>query len=168
MKKIILISALLIAAFFISNSQEPEKKSRKNSRENRQSERIKEIKELIKERTFVFNATHAMPLGGGSIHLNYSYDAKISNDTINSYLPFYGVAYHSEYGGRESAFDFTRPLENYEMEKDKNGYKITFEVKNKMDHLDFTFHISDMGYATLNIISTNRQAMSYYGTIEAP
>ena len=37
-----------------------------------------------------------------------------------------------------------------------------------MDNLNYTFHISDLGYATLNVISTNRQAISYYGRIEAP
>ena len=35
-----------------------------------------------------------------------------------------------------------------------------------MDNISFTFHISGLGYATLNVISTNRQAISYYGRIE--
>ena len=168
MKKIIFISSILFAAFFVSNAQEQEQKSRKEIRKEREAKRIEEVRELINDSTFVFNATHAMPLGGGSIHLNYSFDAEINKDTIVSYLPFYGVAYRPDYGGRNSAFDFTQPIENYKFEKDKNGYMVTFEVKNKMDHLDFTFHISELGYANLNIISTNRQAMSFYGTIEAP
>jgi hypothetical protein len=167
MKRIIFISGLLIAAFLISNGQEQDKKSRKEIRKEREAERIEQVRNLLEKKTFVFNATHAMPLGGGSIHLNYTFDAKIDKDTIVSYLPFYGVAYHAEYGGRNSAFDFTQPIENYKLEKDNDGYRITFEAKNKMDHLDFTFYVSELGYATLNIISTNRQAMSYYGTIAA-
>lgn len=168
MKKLVLIPFLLFAAIFISNGQEPDKKSRKEIRKEREADRMEQVKNLLEKKTFVFNATHAMPLGGGSIHLNYSFDAQINKDTIVSYLPFYGVAYHAEYGGRNSAFDFTQPIENYKLEKDNDGYMITFEAKNKMDHLDFTFYVSELGYATLNIISTNRQAMSYYGTIEAP
>jgi hypothetical protein len=168
MKKIIFISALLITSFFISDAQGQDQKSRKEIRKERETKKIEEVRNLIMDSTFVFNATHAMPLGGGSIHLNYSFDAEINKDTIVSYLPFYGVAYRPDYGGRNSAFDFIQPIENYKLEKDKNGYMVTFEVKNKMDHLDFTFRISELGYANLNIISTNRQAMSFYGIIEAP
>jgi hypothetical protein len=83
-------------------------------------------------------------------------------------LPFYGVAYHVEYGGRNSAFDFSLPLEKYEMEEDEKGYRISLEVKNKMDYITYSFQISELGYSTLNVTSTNRQAISYYGRIEKP
>jgi len=168
MRKILFLSVLLITASGISNAQEQQKKSRREIREERQAKKIKEIRTLLEERTYVFTPTHAMPMGGGSIHLNFSFDAEINKDTINSYLPFFGVAYRAEYGARRSALDFIQPVTDYRMEKDKDGYQINFEVKNKMDNLIFTFHISETGYATLNVISTDRQAISYYGRIEAP
>ncbi len=54
------------------------------------------------------------------------------------------------------------------MIKDGKGYQVNLEVKNKMDYISFMFQISELGYATLNITSTNRQAISFYGKIEKP
>ena len=168
LKKLFFLITMLISFAAISNAQEVEAKSRKEIREERQQKRLEEIKELIENKNFVFKATHALPMGGGSIQLDYSFDAELKNDTIVSYLPFFGVAYHVDYGGRNSAFDFTLPVENMEINRVKQGYRVSFDVQNKMDHLNFNFNISAPGYATLNIISTNRQAISYYGSIEAP
>ncbi len=167
MKRMILSVFFLIAFLSYLNAQEPEK-SRKERREEKQEKRTEEVKELLHEKTFVFRPTHAMPMGGGNIHLNYSFDAEIKGDTLISYLPFYGVAYRVDYGGRDAGFDFTQPLEEYELEENEKGYLVKLEVKNKMDYLSYTFHISAMGYATLSVTSTNRQAISYYGRIEAP
>ena len=167
MKRIILFTLLI--TFFLPDifAQEPEK-SRKERREERQEKRMEEVKNLVENRTFAFIPTHAMPLGGGSIQLSYTFEAEVRGDSIFSYLPFYGVAYHVNYGGRNSAFDFSLPLENYEMEKDGNGYRIKLEVKNKMDYITYSLFVSELGYATLNVTSTNRQAISFYGRIEKP
>lgn len=166
MKKIIFLFITLLTTTTIANAQTQEKKSRKEIRAERQAEKKKEIKKVLGQKAYVFKATHAMPMGGGSIYLNYSFDAKIQGDTIDSYLPFYGRAYHVDYGGGNSAFDFTERVEEYKMEKDENGYVVDFDVKKGMDHISFSFKISELGYATLNVISTNRQAISFYGRIE--
>ena len=168
MKRLLFLTFLIFAAYTFGNCQDLKNKSRKEIRAERQAKKTEEIKKLLDNRTFVFKATHALPMGGGSIQLDYSFDAKIKNDTIHSYLPFYGVAYRVDYGAKNSGLNFTKKFENYKMEKNRNGYLINFDVKNKMDFLNFTFHISEPGYATLNVISTNRQAISYYGYIEAP
>lgn len=167
MKNIILTSLLAVTFLFTANAQK-EQKSRKELREERQEQKKEEIKNLLEEKTFVFKPTHALPLGGGSIYLSHSFDAEVKGDTLVSYLPFYGVAYRVEYGSRQSAFDFTQPIEEYEFEEDDKGYQVTLEVKNNMDYLTYNFHISELGYATLNVTSTNRQAISFYGRIEAP
>ena len=52
------------------------------------------------------------------------------------------------------------------MEKKDDGYIVEFKVKNGMDVVNFTFHISELGYTTLNVNSTHRQAISYYGMID--
>ncbi|WP_372949916.1 DUF4251 domain-containing protein [Mariniphaga sp.] len=167
MKRIILFAFLIALILPDLFAQEPVK-SRKERREERQEKRMEEVKNLIENKSFVFIPTHAMPLGGGSIQLSYTFEAEVRDDSIFSYLPFYGVAYHVDYGGRNSAFDFSLPIEIYEMEENGNGYRISLEVKNKMDYITYSFHISELGYSTLNVTSTNRQAISYYGRIEKP
>ncbi len=167
MKRIILFTFLIGLILPDLFAQEPAK-SRKERRTERQEKRMEEVKNLIENKTFVFIPTHAMPLGGGSIQLSYTFEAEVKGDSIFSYLPFYGVAYHVDYGSRNSAFDFSLPIEKYEMEEDGNAYRINLEVKNKMDYITYSMHVSEMGYATLNVTSTNRQAISYYGRIEKP
>jgi hypothetical protein len=167
MKRIFLCSLFITLIFPQLTAQEPVK-SRKERRAERQEKRMEDVKNMILDKSFVFVPTHAMPLGGGSIQLTYTFEAEIKGDSIFSYLPFYGVAYHVEYGGRNSAFDFSLPIEEYEMNEDGKGYRINLEVKNKMDYITYSFHISELGYSTLNVTSTNRQAISYYGRIEKP
>ncbi|MBW6533826.1 MAG: DUF4251 domain-containing protein [Mariniphaga sp.] len=167
MKGIILFTLFFTLVLPDLFAQEPAK-SRKERREERQEKRKEEVKNLVENKTFVFIPTHAMPLGGGSIQLSYTFEAEVRGDSVFSYLPFYGVAYHVDYGGRNSAFDFSHPIENYEMESDGNGYRIKLEVKNKMDYITYSFFISELGYSTLNVTSTNRQAISYYGSIQKP
>ena len=165
MKKVIFVLISLFA-FFSTNAQEIAKKSRKEIKTEKKSIKKEKVENLLSNKTFIFNATHALPMGGSSVNLNYSYNVQIENDTIVSYLPFYGVAYHVEYGGRNSGFDFTRQIKNYSIDKNKNGYLIDFELKNGNDLLYYSFHISELGYATLNVTSTNRQSISFYGTID--
>jgi hypothetical protein len=166
--KRIFLSTLLISLILPNLFAQEPAKTRKERREEHQEKRMEEVKNMILDKSFVFVPTHAMPLGGGSVQLTYTFEAEIKGDSIFSYLPFYGVAYHVEYGGRNSAFDFSLPIENYEMDEDEKGYRINLEVKNKMDYITYSFHISELGYSTLNVTSTNRQAISYYGRIEKP
>ncbi len=168
MKQIVLLLALFLVGFSGLKAQEPEKKSRKEIRAERQAQKKEAIKNMLKDTAFVFKPTHVMPMSGGSKHLNYVYEAEVRNDTLASYLPFYGVAYRVDYMAMNSGLDFVQPIEEYKMEKDKDGYIVLLDVKNKMDFLTYTFHISDLGYCTLSVVSTNRQAISFYGRIEAP
>lgn len=167
MKRIFLFTLFVTLILPDLFAQEPVK-NRKERREQRQEKRMEEVKNMILDKSFVFVPTHAMPLGGGSIQLSYTFEAEVKGDSVFSYLPFYGVAYHVEYGSRNSPFDFSLPIENYEVEEDDKGYRITLEVKNKMDFINYSLFVSEMGYATLNATSTNRQAISYYGRIEKP
>src|SRR5690554_1448555 len=167
MRKILFTHFLMFVNLFSATAQQ-EQQSRKEKRQVKQEEKKKEIRNLLKNKTYVFKPTHALPLGGGSIFLNHSYEAEIKGDTLISYLPFYGVAYRVEYGGRNSGFDFTQPIEEYNHKKDRKGYRVNFDVKNKIDHLNYSLQISEQGNATLVITSTNRQAITFYGHIEAP
>lgn len=164
--KNIVFALILLFGFLSVNAQDSSKKSRKERKAEKKEQKMEEIKQLLNDETFMFTATHALPMGGGSKYLNYDYDVVVKNDTIVSYLPFYGVAYHVEYGTRDLGFDFTQPLEEYKMEKDDDGYMIDFEVDNGMDHLNYTFHVSEMGNATLHVSSTHRQSITYYGNID--
>ena len=165
MKNIFFILSFLVA-FMVSTAQTDDKKSRKERKEEKKTQKMEMVKKAIDNKTYVFNATHVLPLGGGSKYLNYDYDVTINQDTVTSYLPFFGVAYRVEYGSTDLAFDFKLPIEEYRMEKEKDGYTVELEADKGMDNLNYSFHISDVGFATLHVTSTNRQSITYYGTIQ--
>ncbi|MDD4109886.1 MAG: hypothetical protein PHH93_14310, partial [Prolixibacteraceae bacterium] len=60
MKKIFILTFLIFAVFASGNCQEQKTKNRKQIRKERQSERIKEIQQLLDNKTFIFKATHAL------------------------------------------------------------------------------------------------------------
>ncbi len=158
------MTILAICVLAIS-AQETEKKSKKELKAEKEAKKIEETKALVESKMFVFDARTANPMKGRTMSLTTDYDVKITKDSIYSYLPYYGVAYTASYGGTDSPMIFDKPFETCDMEKTKKGYEVDVTVKNGGDRLDFTFYISENGSTTLNVSSTNRQSISYFGDI---
>ncbi len=163
--KNILIIGFLILAFATVNAQDTKKLSRKEKKAIREAEQIEQTKTVLENKAYVFKATQVIPSGMRSKSLTSSYDARIENDTIFCYLPFFGQSHSAEYGSNRSPMDFTQPIENYEFKKTKKGYEIKFEASNKNDRLSFFFMIGETGSTSLSVNSTNRSTISYYGDI---
>jgi hypothetical protein len=149
-----------------TDAQGQEKKSRKQQKAEKKAQQIEETKSIVDSKTFVFKATNANPMGRSSINLTTDYDVRIENDTIFSYLPYYGTAYTASYGGTDSPMIFDSPVVSYTVEETKKGYRIQVTAKNGNDRLDFNFHITETGSTTLNVASVNRQSISYFGNLE--
>ncbi len=164
MRNFLLVGILILAGSIVF-AQETEPKSKKELKAEKKAKLIEEIKALVENKAFVFKAANVNPLRERTIVLTSEYEVKLTKDSIFSFLPYFGVAYRAEYGGTESPMIFNQPLESCETEKTKNGYLVKVSVKNKMDVLDFGFHISETGYTSLNVTSINRQAISYYGNV---
>lgn len=165
MKHLIKLTILIVLSGNIAFAQTSAKKTRKQKRLEREKIRKENVKKQLQKKDFIFEATHANPLSGSTVYLNSSYDVKVKSDSVFSYLPFFGVAYRVEYGGRNSGFIFELPLSDYECKDTEKGYDIKFKAKNKLDLVEFHLSVSNLGYATLQINSTNRQSISYYGEI---
>jgi hypothetical protein len=160
-----LVFTLILMVFFLSiNAQESTKKSRKQCKEEKQAEQIKKVSELVKNKTFVFNVHQAKPLCGDAVSLEYLYFVKVNNNTVNSYLPFYG--FESELSIENTPLDFTKSFENYSTKKEDNKYVINFNVPVENDNIKFYFQISELGYTYLKITSTQKQGISFLGIIE--
>ncbi len=162
--KNLLIVALLFVIFSV-NAQETEKKSKKELKAEKKAKQIEEVKSIVESKNFVFDARTANPMKGRTVTLTSDYDVKVTNDSIFSYLPYYGVAYSASYGGTDSPMIFDVPFETCTQEKVKNGYMVKVDAKNSNDRLTFTFHISETGTTSLSVSSINRQSITYYGEI---
>ncbi len=164
MKNKVLI-ILLIFSVFAVNAQESGRKSRKERKAEKNAIQKEKISNLVEDKNFVFVPRTANPLSGTTVNLTTDFDLWFHNDSVNSYMPFYGRAYIAAYGG-ENPMNFISSVDDYSSEKTRKGYEVNFTVKNESDRLDFSFHIMETGLTTLQVNSTNRQSISYYGVLE--
>lgn len=124
------------------------------------------LKINLTNKTFVFKAQSAWPLQGTVVQLNTGYDMKVMQDSINTYLPYFGRAYSAGYG-TEGGINFISKKFEYKLkEKSKGGWEITIRPTDAKDITELTYSIASNGYATLQVISNNRQTISFYGVIE--
>lgn len=125
------------------------------------------LKSLLTNKTFVFKAQSAWPLQGTVVQLTQGYDMKVMQDSINTYLPYFGRAYTAGYGSTEGGINFTSKKFDYKLkEKHNGGWEINIRPADAKDVTELTYSVSANGYATLQVLSNNRQAISYYGIVE--
>jgi hypothetical protein len=124
------------------------------------------LKTILTNKNFVFKAQSAWPLKGTVVQLTAGYDMKVIQDSINTYLPYFGRAFSASYGG-DGGINFISKKFDYKVkEKQKGGWEVSIKPTDTRDVTELTYSISTNGYATLQVISNNRQAISYYGIIE--
>ena len=164
MKNLVLI-AIFLFSVVATNAQE-EKKSRKEKKAEREAKLIEQTKKLIEAKAWQFDASQMLPAKGQSRSLTSSYSVVLKNDTVDSYLPYFGTAYSAGYGGSDSPMIFEAPIEDYSVTDGKKGAVIVkFKAKNKNDLVEYSFNISTNGSVSLSVNSTNRQHISYYGDL---
>lgn len=164
--KNIFVIILLIFSVITANAQGQNKKTKKERRAEKQAQLMKKVKKLVDGKVFVFDARTANPLTGNTINLTSLYNVRLENDSIFSYLPYYGRAYRVEYGSLKSPLNFDAPIQIVSSEKTKNGYLVKVNVKNGSDNLDYSFNVTETGSTLLSVNSSDRQVISFYGEID--
>lgn len=163
MKKILLLSFLILSIIAV-NAQE--KQTRKEKKAQREAALIEQTKELVEGNAWQFNALRMLPSSGKSRNLTTSYSVVLNDNEVDSYLPYFGRAYNAEYGSTESPMIFKTNIEELSVvDGKKGGYIIKFSAKNKNDRIDYTFNVSTTGSTSLSVNSTNRQHISYHGDL---
>src|SRR5438477_2918632 len=123
---------------------------------------------IVESGQFVFHAQTALPMSGSSRQLTSEYDVKVSKDAVVSYLPFFGRAYSLPYGSTEGGFNFTSRKFDYSIsDRKKGGWQINIRPKDVADFREFSLLLSKTGYGTLQVVSNNRQPISFTGYITA-
>ncbi len=163
MRNFVLLTAFLILAVLPC----VEAQSRKKERAQEQKERQEELKKLTETMEFVFRVHSTQGFKGKSISSTGHFKLRIEKDSATCYLPFYGRAYRSTYGG-EGGIEFKKSvMEQFEIRDLKRGmHEMTFEVKTKMDRYEFTLTYGTSEFASLVVSCTNRETMYYSGVIE--
>lgn len=122
---------------------------------------------MIQAHEFRFVAERVNPLRGRMRHLTSSYDVTVKNDSLVSYLPYFGRAYQAPMDPSEGGIQFTSTQFSYEVNEDKkNSWNVSIKPTDQPDVQQFLFTIFDNGTATLNVTSTHRDPISFYGNIQ--
>lgn len=125
------------------------------------------LKNLLTTKSFVFKAQSAWPLQGTVVQLTPGFDVKVFADSINTYLPYFGRSYQASYNSNGGGISFTSTKFEYKLkERGKGGWELLIKPTDVRDINQMIYAISTNGYATLQVISNSRQAISFYGVME--
>ena len=135
---------------------------------NAQKKNPEDIKRIVESRNYIFKAQRANPLGGSmSRDLSSSYyDLTVGRDTVISFLPYFGRAYSAPVNPSEGGIKFTSTKFDYQQSNNGKRWTITIKPKDASDVQQLYLDIFDNGFATLQVISTNRQSISFNGYVE--
>lgn len=137
--------------------------SKKEMREQKEQA----VKERIVSENYKISVNTAFPRRGRNVQLTSPYSVEIRNDSVLSYLPFYGRAYSVPYGGGNGLI-FQAPLTEYIMEMNKKGTaKIKFTTRTPEDKFTFNISIYSNGSAHVHVNMQNRESISFSGEVEA-
>lgn len=138
------------------------------AKQQKQDEKAEKLKQLIESRNFVFQATYMSPMGGGQIYLTSPYDVTITRDSVTSFLPYFGVAYMSTgYSSSDNGIKFTSTKFDYQVQNlKKGGYRVIIKPKDVTNLTQMFLEAYPGGYASLSVISVNRQQISFQGNVK--
>lgn len=126
-----------------------------------------DVKNIIDSSRFTFVAERMNPMRGPSRILSSYYDVEVKKDTLSSFLPFFGRSYQAPLDPSKSPLAFHSYNFTYKTEqKNKDQCQVIINPMDRQEIQELLFTIFNNGSATLNVVSTNRDAISFYGHIE--
>lgn len=125
-----------------------------------------DVSNMVNNKNFVFVAEQVNPLRGRSRQLTSEYDVTLKNDSLVSYLPYFGRAYQAPMDPSQGGIQFTSTNFSYAANPNKKGgWIVNIIPKDYQAVQQFTFTIFENGNATLNVTNTNRDPISFNGRI---
>ena len=132
----------------------------------RAAEQAAKVKTALTERDYKISIDRMYPMKGSSKNVSYGYSVEVRNDSLISYLPYFGRAYSVPYGGGKG-LNFSERIGSYEEALLKNGkHHIEIGVTNEEDTYLYTIDVYDNGNSTIAVQSRQREPISYAGRIE--
>ena len=132
----------------------------------RAAEQSAKVKTALTERNYKISVDRMYPMKGSSKNVSYGYSVEVRNDSLISYLPYFGRAYSVPYGGGKG-LNFSERIGSYEEALLKNGkHHIEIGVTNEEDTYLYTIDVFDNGNSTIAVQSRQREPISYAGRIE--
>jgi len=161
--KNIIVLFLFVSVLVITGFQPSDKKDKKEKKAKQQLE----MAQLIHSGRFRFLPNSASSSIGNINSIGYGYEMVFDSLNITANLPYYGRSYSSYYrftGGVK--FNLTARKIDKTWHERKKIYTINFDVSENMESYSINFSAGLNGFANLKITFSDRELISYYGTIE--
>lgn len=124
------------------------------------------VTNALNNRDYKIAIDRMYPMRGSSRHVSFGYSVEVRNDTLISYLPYFGRAYNVPYGGGKG-LNFTAPIGSYQDFMKRNGQRhIEIGVSNDEDTYFYTIEVFDNGSSSVEVRARQRERISYSGNIE--
>lgn len=134
--------------------------------QDKEAGKEQQIEAMLQNKNFVFKATSAIPLRGRTVQLTSEYDLRLANDTLRAFLPYFGRAYSAPYASTDGGIKLTTTDYTYTISnKKKKRWNITITPKDASAVQQFNLSVTKSGYATLQVLNTNRDAITFNGYI---
>ena len=161
MKRVILLILVAIsAAILLSGCATSEEKAAQ------MAELSANVTNALNNRDYKIAIDRMYPMRGSSRHVSFGYSVEVRNDTLISYLPYFGRAYNVPYGGGKG-LNFSAPIGSYQEFMKRNGQRhIEIGVSNEEDTYFYTIEVFDNGNSTVDVRARQRERISYSGHIE--
>ena len=124
--------------------------------------------ERVNSLDFEIENEWANPLRGNRINIiGNSNHIRFKNDSVDVYLPFFGVRHAGGGYGTEGAIVYKGPLENLRIEEmpGRGRVKLFFDGNHKTEILSFDVTVFPGGKTSTSVGSSQRDRMSYEGRI---
>lgn len=160
MKRVICLSVLFASAVILwSNCATSEEKAAQ------MAELSANVTNALNNRDYKIAIDRMYPMRGSSRHVSFGYSVEVRNDTLISYLPYFGRAYNVPYGGGKG-LNFSAPIGSYQEFMKRNGQRhIEIGVANDEDTYFYTIDVFDNGGSSVDVRARQRERISYSGNV---
>ncbi len=154
----VLVLSFLVVLSFQSNAQETAAANKRIL-----------LKQAIDSKRFVFQAQSARSAKGKTVTLTGGYHFILVGDSLAMDLPYYGKSYTSTtYGESDLSNRFQSTHFSYTADTTKKGgWQIKILPVNESKASRIYLSVESNGSCSLNVQSSTRQQISYYGSVEA-
>lgn len=123
--------------------------------------------QILKEQDFIFTAQAYATASSEKKQMTDPYSFKVTVDSIVGILPYYGQSYTAQINLTDGSINFSIQKYQYEfMEKKRGRYQVSIKPNDKSATIQsFYLTIFTDGTGQVDIVSRNREPMTFYGSI---
>jgi hypothetical protein len=158
--KRITVLFLFVSILVLTGFQSSDKKEKK-------AKQKLEMAQLIHNGRFKFVPKSASSSIGNINNIESGYEMIFDSLNFRAHLPYYGRTYASLYEFTNGVrFDYTAKRIDQSWHERKKIYTIKFDMSTNLDSYSIDFSADLNGFANLKITFSDKELISYYGTIE--